>query len=181
MGPFPEDENGNKFIIVVIDVFSRFVELYAVPELTAENSAKVLIEYTSRYATPDRILTDNGKEYVNKIMKELINLLYTRHLTILPYSHEENSIVERENKEVLRHLRAIVGIYVTYMILYHFTLTLYDSLSYYLTYTHMLYVYTHDTYILYGSLVTSKPYLITHCVTDKQAHAAYQILLQRTI
>ena len=108
MGPFPEDENGNKFIIVVIDVFSRFVELYAVPELTAENSAKVLIEYTSRYATPDRILTDNGKEYVNTIMKELVKLLYTRHLTILPYSHEENAIVERENKEVLRHLRAIV-------------------------------------------------------------------------
>ena len=108
MGPFPEDENGNKFIIVVIDVFSRFVELYAVPELTAENSAKVLIEYTSRYATPDRILTDNGKEYVNTIMKELAKLLYTRHLTILPYSHEENAIVERENKEVLRHLRAIV-------------------------------------------------------------------------
>ena len=41
-------------------------------------------------------------------MLELTNLLYTQHLTILPYSHEENSIVERENKEVLRHLRAIV-------------------------------------------------------------------------
>jgi hypothetical protein len=62
MGPFPEDKNGNKYIIVVIDVFSRFVELYAVPELSAENSAKILIEYTSRYATPDRILSDNGRE-----------------------------------------------------------------------------------------------------------------------
>ena len=34
--------------------------------------------------------------------------MYTQHLTILPYSHEENSIVERENRKVLRHLRAIV-------------------------------------------------------------------------
>jgi hypothetical protein len=30
------------------------------------------------------------------------------HLTILPYSHEENAIVERANREVNRHLRAIV-------------------------------------------------------------------------
>ena len=30
------------------------------------------------------------------------------HLTILPYSHEENAIVERANREVNKHLRAIV-------------------------------------------------------------------------
>ena len=30
------------------------------------------------------------------------------HLTVMPYSHEENSIVERANREVNTHLRAIV-------------------------------------------------------------------------
>ena len=34
--------------------------------------------------------------------------MWTNHITIMPYSHEENSIVERANKEVNRHLRAIV-------------------------------------------------------------------------
>ena len=87
---------------------NRPLELYAVPQLSAKCTAQILIEYTSRYATPDQILTDNGKEYVNNITAELVNLLYTQHLTILPYSHEENSIVERANMEVLRHLRAIV-------------------------------------------------------------------------
>ena len=32
----------------------------------------------------------------------------TNHITVMPYSHEKNSIVERANKEVNRHLRAIV-------------------------------------------------------------------------
>ena len=32
----------------------------------------------------------------------------TEHLTIMAYSHEENSIVERANREVNKHLRAIV-------------------------------------------------------------------------
>ena len=31
-----------------------------------------------------------------------------QHLTILAYSKEENSIVERVNKEVIRHLRALI-------------------------------------------------------------------------
>ena len=41
-------------------------------------------------------------------MTQLIELMDVQHVTILPYSHEENSIVERANKEVMRHLRAII-------------------------------------------------------------------------
>lgn len=39
---------------------------------------------------------------------ELRQLLRTEHEFTIPYSKEENSIVERANKEVMRHLRAIV-------------------------------------------------------------------------
>ena len=36
-----------------------------------------------------------------------MKMVDAHHTTTLPYSHEENSIVERANKEVMRHLRAI--------------------------------------------------------------------------
>ena len=45
IGPFKEDETGNKYIMVFIDVFSRFVELYAVPDLTAVTAAKRVVEF----------------------------------------------------------------------------------------------------------------------------------------
>ena len=32
IGPFDKDEFGNAYIIVIIDCFTRFVELYAVPD-----------------------------------------------------------------------------------------------------------------------------------------------------
>ena len=35
-------------------------------------------------------------------------LLGTEHVLTVPYSHEENSIVERVNKDIMRHLRALV-------------------------------------------------------------------------
>ena len=74
MGPFPEDENGNNYIIVVIDVFSRFVELYAVPQLSAKCTAQILIEYTSRYATPVRLYREpnlTGPPSKKRVMRSI--------------------------------------------------------------------------------------------------------------
>jgi len=108
IGPFKEDDSGNKYIMVFIDVFSRFVELYAVPDLTAITAAKAIVEFTGRYGIPSEILTDNGTQYVNELANQIYDRMMTNHITVMPYSHEENSIVERANKEVNRHLRAIV-------------------------------------------------------------------------
>ena len=108
IGPLPPDENGNTYIIVVCDVFSRFIELYPAPDATAFSAAKAVIQWIGRYGIPGEILTDNGTQYTADIISQLCNLLRVEHLTILPYSHEENAIVERANREVNKHLRAIV-------------------------------------------------------------------------
>jgi transposase InsO family protein len=108
IGPFPPDEHGNTYIIVIIDVFSRFVELYAAPDATALSAAKAVVQWIGRYGNPGEILTDNGTQYTADVITQLCDLIRVEHLTILPYSHEENAIVERANREVNRHLRAIV-------------------------------------------------------------------------
>jgi transposase InsO family protein len=108
LGPFEEDEHGNTYIIVQIDVFSRFVELYACKDTSADAAVKSIIQHIGRYGTPSQILTDNGSQYIAELTKQLLKYVDTRHITIFPYSHEENSIVERANKEVTRHLRAIL-------------------------------------------------------------------------
>jgi len=56
------------------------------------------------FPTPEQILSDNGPQYVGKVVKELMGMLGSEHITIHPGSHQENSIIERANKEVLRHL-----------------------------------------------------------------------------
>ncbi len=108
LGPFEADEHGNTYVIVQIDVFSRFVELYACKDTSADAAVKSIIEHIGRYGTPSQILTDNGSQYIAQLTKQLLRYVDTRHITIFPYSHEENSIVERANKEVTRHLRAIL-------------------------------------------------------------------------
>jgi transposase InsO family protein len=108
IGPLPPDSIGNTHIVVIIDCFTRFVELFPVKDTTALAAAKCLLHFTGRYGIPARILTDNGTQYYNSLIKELTNLLMIDHFFTHPYSKEENAIVERANKEVLRHLKAII-------------------------------------------------------------------------
>jgi transposase InsO family protein len=93
---------------VVIDRFSRFIELYAVPDTSAPPAAKCVPQHLGRYDVPRRIQTDNGSQFVNEMINELITLVGTEHQLTLVYSSEENAIVEHAKKEVLRHLRAII-------------------------------------------------------------------------
>jgi hypothetical protein len=108
MGPFPKSSNGDQYIIVVIDSFTRFVELYPAKDTTALEAARVLIIHFGRYGFAAELLSNNGTQFVNEIIASLTALLGVEHSLINPYSHEENGIVERANKEVLRHLRAIL-------------------------------------------------------------------------
>ena len=108
IGPLPEDAEGNKYIIVIIDCFTRWVELYATKSTSSEDAAKALLQHTGRYGQASQILSDNGSQFVNETITELLKLLGSEHVRTIAYSHEQNAIVERANKEVMRHLRALV-------------------------------------------------------------------------
>jgi transposase InsO family protein len=54
------------------------------------------------------IRSDRGTQFVNGIISQLLSLLQIGHELSLAYSKEQNAIVERANKEVIRHLTAII-------------------------------------------------------------------------
>ena len=43
MGPLPQTVNGNRFIVVVSDYFSKWTEAYALPQHTAKDVADILV------------------------------------------------------------------------------------------------------------------------------------------
>jgi len=108
LGPLEIDELGMMYIIVIIDCFTRWVELYAAPDATAQSAARVVMSHMGRFGQASQMISDNGTQYVNETIKEVLELLGTEHIRTVAYSHEENAIVERANKEIMRHLRALV-------------------------------------------------------------------------
>jgi hypothetical protein len=108
MGPFPVDKDGNQHVLVVVDGFTRFIELYKTKDTTAVSAAEALLTHMGRYGTPNEIFSDRGTQFRNELISKLQELLETTHNFTAPNSHEENAIVERANKEVNRHLRSII-------------------------------------------------------------------------
>jgi hypothetical protein len=105
---FTADKYGNKHILVIIDNFSRFVELYPIPDLTAERAANCLCTFIGRYGAPATIRSDGGTQFINAVISNLALLVSAETIKSVAYSHEENSLVERANKEIMRHLRNII-------------------------------------------------------------------------
>ena len=108
IGPLPVSQDGHKYILTIIDTFSRWVVLIPIKDLEGETAAKSILQYIGHYGAPCSFLTDNGTQFVNKTVAALLDLVEIEHCKIHPYSHEENGIVERANKEVMRHLRDII-------------------------------------------------------------------------
>jgi transposase InsO family protein len=108
IGPLPTDKNGNKYIVVLIDAFSRYITLSAASDVSAESAAKTFYLHTCRFGFPTSITTDNGTQFMNQLFEQLSKHYGFTHTRSIPYSKEENGIVERANKEVNRHLRNII-------------------------------------------------------------------------
>ena len=107
IGPL-EVSNGYEHVMVVLDCFTRFVELYALKGVGGEEARECIFNFATRYGIPSVILTDGGTQFVNQYVQELTESMGTELVTTTPYSKEENSMVERANKEVGRHLRNLL-------------------------------------------------------------------------
>ncbi len=102
VGPYPD----GGYTLVIIDTFSRWIELFAVDAATGAASALCLLQHFGRFGAPAQVRSDRGSHFVNSVIREFLMLIGTEHCLTLSYSKEENALVERANKEVNRHLRA---------------------------------------------------------------------------
>ena len=91
----------------IIDTFTNWVELYYSPEANSTCAALNLFQYFGRFGTPTQLVSDRGSHFVNKVIEEFISLVGTDHCLTLAYSSQQNAKVERVNKEINRHLRAL--------------------------------------------------------------------------
>ena len=58
IGPLRPDIHGNMFILVIIDAFSRWVELYPTKSTTAVESASCIFQHFGRFGNPEVVHTD---------------------------------------------------------------------------------------------------------------------------
>ena len=91
-GPYPTSLSGNKYIIAFVDWSSGWPEAFAVPDKTADTIVHLLMEEIfPRYGCPLQIVSDNGTEKVNKVMKEWLAYLKIDHRLTSVYHPQSNA------------------------------------------------------------------------------------------
>ena len=61
MGPLPETTNGNSYVLVVGDYFTRLMEAYPIRNQEAVTVAQKLVdEFFCRFSTPEQLHSDQG-------------------------------------------------------------------------------------------------------------------------
>ncbi len=98
-GPItPTSGRGNRYIIALTDILSKFVITKAVRDCTATTAANFLInDVILKYGTPTCILTDNGTHFTAQIMNNLFQRLGVTHLYSTVYHPQTNGQIERFN------------------------------------------------------------------------------------
>ncbi|ROT71745.1 integrase core domain containing protein [Penaeus vannamei] len=67
---------GNKYVLVLIDHLTRFVELFPLATKDAQTVADVfLAEFVTRYGPPRTLLSDNGLEFRNRLLSDICHHL----------------------------------------------------------------------------------------------------------
>ncbi|GFT32215.1 transposon Tf2-9 polyprotein [Trichonephila clavipes] len=67
-GPLPETTEGMKWIFIVEDYTTKWVELFPLKQATAKECAMTLLnEVFLRYGVPRRLISDNGTQFANPV------------------------------------------------------------------------------------------------------------------
>jgi hypothetical protein len=108
IGPFQEDRFGFKYVLVMIDNMSKFTKLYPTRSTDMDDCAQALVHYVCTEGLPAHIHSDKGKQFVNGVIDQLFEHIGIKHTKATSYSHEENGLVERCNRDVRNQLQAYI-------------------------------------------------------------------------
>lgn len=100
VGPLPVSNNF-KYILTIIDRFSRWPEAYPLKDISALSIAKTFIDnYISRFGIPLKITTDRGKQFTSNLFTEITKLLGSHKIHTSAYHPQANGMVERFHRQL---------------------------------------------------------------------------------
>ena len=109
LGPMPLSQ-GNKYLLVMQDAHSKWVELTPLTDKTAEATVNGIMDcWISRHGAPESLVSDQGKEFVNSILAAVCKKLHVAHQTTSAMHPQANGQVERTNSSIISYLRKFLS------------------------------------------------------------------------
>ena len=110
IGPFTPSARGNRFVLVVTDHFTKWVEGYVLPDHTAVTCAWALAtNWFAMHGSPYSLQTDGAPEFLSQMLMELAEIYDIEKLNTLAYRPQSNGQPERMNRVLLQQLSCLIG------------------------------------------------------------------------
>ena len=110
LGELPLTHNGNKYILVISDYFTKWTEALPMPNMEACTVAKILVENVlCRFGIPQKIHSDQGRQFESNLFQEMCKILGIEKTRTTPYHPESDGMVERFNRTLAAMLSAYVS------------------------------------------------------------------------
>lgn len=100
----PESSDGYKYVVVLIDYFSKWTEARALKDKTANSIASFLFDCICRHGCMKIQINDQGREFVNEISSDLHQLCGTEQRITSAYHPQSNGLVERQNQTIKKSM-----------------------------------------------------------------------------
>ena len=110
MGPLPETVRGNKHLLVVMDHFTKWCEVFPTKDQKVITVAEILVSRVfSRFGPPVVIHSDQGSNFESNLIKEICNLMGVHKSRTSAYHPQGDGQVERHNRTIQDILASYVS------------------------------------------------------------------------
>ena len=108
VGPLPKSKSGFEYLLVIQDLFTKWIELCPLRKATGAKIVESFEELVvTRVGSPKQLLTDNGTEFVNSNVDKFVKKHNISHITTPVYNPRANP-VERVNRVIKTMIIAFV-------------------------------------------------------------------------
>ncbi len=106
-GPFNTSKDGNKYVVVIGDYFTKWSEAYAIPNQEAATVAKAVVErWINTWGAPRFLHSDQGRNFESELFRKIMEMLGVKKTRTTALHAQGNGMIERFNR-TLGHMLAI--------------------------------------------------------------------------
>lgn len=98
LGPLPSAISKKKYVLVIIDAFTKFTKLYPTTTTNSKESCTALQNYFDNYSRPRRIVSDRATSFTSNDFELFLKEKNIQHVLNATASPQANGQVERVNR-----------------------------------------------------------------------------------
>ncbi|KAJ8373475.1 hypothetical protein SKAU_G00040550 [Synaphobranchus kaupii] len=104
IGPLPVTPKGNRYALSITDFFTKWVIAVPLQSKSASEVSAAVIDKFCDFGIVHKVMTDEGREFVNEMNEAMFNTFGVRHIISSAYCPQTNGQDERMNQTLKKAL-----------------------------------------------------------------------------